>query len=69
MTQRIEYTITFNERNWWGGHKRLVLVGTGSSKKDDELLVFLGENGFESINYGCVQRVTARVLEHDHTHE
>ncbi len=50
----IRYKITLTDRHWWGGQITLEIIGVGSSKKDDELLIHLKENGFYSINFNHV---------------
>jgi hypothetical protein len=64
---KVRYIVTFVDRSWWGGHKTLTLIGTGSSKKDNELLIFREGGGFYSINYERVQFMAAYPLE-GHVH-
>lgn len=68
MSDRIEYTVTMRRRHWWGGKVRHVLIGTGSSVKDRELLIHQGSEGLNSFNFDYVERVEAKVIEHHHDH-
>lgn len=62
----VRYTVTMRARHWWGGRVTLYIVGKGSSKKDDELLIFLPNGGFYSVNFGRVLWMTAMPIEHNH---
>lgn len=64
--QLIRYTLTLQERHLWGARVQQVIIGTGSSKKDDELLIFREGGGFVSVNYNHVIRLEAEPLAHAH---
>ena len=53
----LRYTLTLTERHWWGGRKQLVIVGTSSSKQDNEILIRLESGGFWSLNYDYIMHV------------
>ncbi|HTC79096.1 MAG TPA: hypothetical protein VK657_10795 [Terriglobales bacterium] len=59
---KMRYTVVLNDGHWWKGKTRLVLVGTSSSLKDGELLIFDGNDGFTSINYARVVLMTAEKI-------
>lgn len=63
---QIRYTVTMQERHLWGARVRHVLVGVGSSKKENELLVFFENGGLMSINYNHVIHMVAEPLTHLH---
>lgn len=58
----LRYTVTLNERRWWGGRVVWTFTGTGSSLKANELLIGLQSGGFISLNYDHVLRVVAEPL-------
>lgn len=50
---KMHYTV-YLAGHWWQGTRTLKMIGTGSSVKDGELLIF-GENGtLTSINFNRV---------------
>lgn len=52
----LKYTVYL--RRWWRCQK-LVIIGTASSLKDGELLIFCKGDVLHSINYANVIRMTA----------
>lgn len=62
----VRYTVTMRDRHWWGGRIRLDIVGVKSSQLGGELLIFLPDGGFYSINFACVWMMTATPLESAH---
>lgn len=64
--QKIRYTVYMC--GWLGWPIKRVFVGTGSSLKDGELIIFR-EGGFTSINYARVCYVDAKQLDQEgHSH-
>lgn len=69
MEQRIRYTVIWERAHWWSARETLTLIGKASSKKENEVLIFTEDGGFQSINYNRVVRVIATPLDPPHTHE
>jgi hypothetical protein len=58
--EAMRYTIVM--QSTWGRQEKLVLVGTGSSLRDGELLI-MGKHGeFHSINYSRVRWMRAEPI-------
>lgn len=52
---------TVHIKRWWGIQK-LVIIATGSSHKEGELLIFAKDGMMYSINYANVLMMTAEPL-------
>lgn len=57
----IRYTI-YLRRHWWST-ETLVIVGVGSSKQGDELLIKCQDGAFHSVNYANVIRMVAEPVQ------